>query len=45
MKSPQRQRDHPQTRTEGIHIKKLKSRVEDGFNKLCIQNFPQMLEY
>lgn len=45
MKSPQRAREHPFIEAKGLQIKRLNTRVEDSFNKLCIQGLPAILEF
>ena len=45
MKSPLKQRDQSYIETKHLLIKKLKNKVEDSFNKLCILNLPPIQEY
>ena len=45
MKSPLQTREIPLIKTDGLQIKRFRQRVEDGFNKLCIQNLAPMQEF
>ena len=45
MKSALRPRDVPELRTDGVQIKRIRNRVEDEVDKICVQNLPSIQEF
>ena len=45
MKSPIKAREHPLIGAGDLRIKRIKQKVEDSFNKLCIQNISTTPEF
>ena len=45
MKSPLKARERPTVNPRDLEIRRFKSKVDEGFNKLVIQNMPYLQEF